>query len=256
MRILIPGYEDKGWDEYEVPCVTGEIPAHAAKSLTRWMKRWIELEADQIIEILTMEWANIRDPRVARFRDVILKGRPCALATDGTRWSLALERLCPEFYFDRRTVYIEAPLQPEDLEMCLAQQGLRDHALMREFYTYFHGLRESGPVYAGNSERPEEWKSLWGIGWDENEFCEEYRTTSKEWLDALILYTTSTGDMVIRNAEDQTAWALMAENRVTPFAPSFAGFLEVCTKSYNLGFCLDYYQSDEIARGTANNILE
>ena len=79
--------------------------------------------------------------------------------------------------------------------MCLAQQGLRDHALMREFYTYFQG-----------------------------------------WLDALILYTTSTGDMVIRNAEDKTAWALMAENRVTPFAPSFAGFLEVCTKSYNLGF--------------------
>jgi hypothetical protein len=50
MRILIPGYEDKGWDEYVVPCVTGEIPAHAAKSLTRWMKRWIELDADQIIE--------------------------------------------------------------------------------------------------------------------------------------------------------------------------------------------------------------
>jgi hypothetical protein len=50
MRILIPGYEDKGWDEYAVPCVTGEIPAHAAKSLTRWMKRWIELDADQIIE--------------------------------------------------------------------------------------------------------------------------------------------------------------------------------------------------------------
>ena len=71
----------------------------------------------------------------ARFRDVILKGRPCALATDGTPWSLALERCCPEYDFDRRTVYIEAPLQPADLEMCLAQQGLKDHALMRELVT-------------------------------------------------------------------------------------------------------------------------
>jgi hypothetical protein len=254
MRILIPGYEDKGWDEYALPCVTGEIPANAAKSLTRWMKRWVELKPDQIIETLTTEWASIRDPRVARFRDVILEGRPFALAHGGTRWYLALERHFPEY--DRRTVYIEPPLQPEDLENCLALHGLGDHDLMREFYTYFHGLRESGPVYAGDFERPEEWKSLRGLGWDENEFSEEYRTTSKEWLDALILYTTSGGDMVIRNAEDRTAWALMSENRVTPFAPSFAGFLEVCTESYDWSFGLDYYSLDEIGRGTANNMPE
>jgi hypothetical protein len=62
--------------------------------------------------------------------------------------------------------------------------------------------------------------------------------------------------MVIRNAEDQTAWALLAENRVTPFAPSFAGFLEDCIESYDRIFGLDYYHWDEIRRGTANNTAE
>jgi hypothetical protein len=254
MRILIFGYEDKGWDEYALPCVTAEMPTHAAESLTGWMKRWIELDPDQIIETLTTEWAGIRDPRVARFRDVILKGRPFALAYGDARWSLALERRCPDF--DRRTVYIEPPLQPDELERCLALQGLTDHALMREFYKYFGGLREFGPLSSGNFELPEEWTSLREIGWDEDEFSEEYRTTSKEWLDALILYTTSTGDMVIRNAEDQTAWALMSENRVTPFAPSFAGFLDDCIESYDWSFGLDYYHWREIRRSTADNTPE
>ncbi len=254
MRILIPGYDDKGWDEYALPCVTAEMPTHAAKSLTRWMKRWIELDSDQIIETLTTEWAGIRDLRVTRFRDVILKGRPFALAYGDARWSLALERHCPDF--DRRTVYIEPPLQPEDLERYLALQGLKDHALMREFYTYFGGLRQFGPLYAGNFERPEEWTSLRGIGWDENSFCEESWDTDADWLDALILYTTISGDMVIRNAEDQTAWALMAEGRVTPFAPSFAGFLEDCIESYDWSFGLEYYRWDENRRGTADNTPE
>ena len=149
------------------------------------------------------------------FADVIPEGRPCRPGPPAARArSLALERRFPEYNFDRRTVYIEPPLQTEDLENCLALHGLGDHDLIREFYTYFHGVRSYGPLYAGNFDRPEEWTSLRDLGWDENEFCEEYRTTSKEWLDALILYTTSTGDMVIRNAEDQTAWAFaMAENR-------------------------------------------
>ncbi len=111
---------------------------------------------------------------------------------------------------------------------------------MREFSSTFGGLRNHGPLYSGNFERPEEWTSLRGLGWDQESFTEECRATSEESLDALILYTTACGDMVLRYDDDCIAWALMAENRVIPFVPSFADFLEVCTVHYDRIGCLDY----------------
>ncbi len=237
MRILVPGYDD-GWDEYSLPCVIGDIPPHAADSLTPWMRRWIGLGPDEIRQELASEWASLREPLVSRFRDVVLRSRPSVLANEGARWYLALKRAREDFVPD--TLYLESPLPPDDLERCLKLHRVQGHDSMREFSSTFGGLRNHGPLYSGNFERPEEWTSLRGLGWDQESFTEECRATSEESLDALILYTTACGDMVLRYDDDCIAWALMAENRVIPFVPSFADFLEVCTVHYDRIGCLDY----------------
>ena len=204
------------------------------------MKRWIGRDPDEILRTLSMEWASIRHASVARFRDVVLKFRPFALACGDGHWYLGLIRRDGEVHYDG-TVYIESPLHPAVLEKCLTDQDLGRLDLMREFYTYFHGVRDR-PVSAGNFERPEEWRSLRGLGWDEDEFGEEYSSILGEWFDALILYTTLGGDMVLRKGDDQTAWVLHEEHRIAALAPSFSGFLELCTESYDKHFCLDYYR--------------
>jgi hypothetical protein len=119
------------------------------------------------------------------------------------------------------------------LNKCLARHGLagRDD-VVQEFYTYFYGLREM-PGNSGNFERPDEWSSLRGIGWDEDEFDDEFRSLSKDWLDDTIVYTTSTGDMVLHKADGRTAWELHEEHRVSPFTASFSGFLDVCTNAFD-----------------------
>jgi hypothetical protein len=44
-------------------------------------------------------------------------------------------------------------------------------------------------------------------------------------------------------AQDGTQWylGLNEEHRITALAPSFSGFLELCSESYDKYFCLDYY---------------
>jgi hypothetical protein len=250
MRIEIPNYPGQGWDEYALPSETVDLPR--TQELPPWISRWAGLEPDEITPTLTSEWARIRYPEVASIRDVILRFRPFALARDDDRWYLALERGSEPF--ERGTIYLEAPLQPEDLEQCLARHDLTGDDRMRDFYTSIHGLRNE-PLYSGNFERPEEWTSLRGIGWDEMEFLKEYRTTSAEWLDAIIIYTTRTGDMVLRNAEGRIAWVLREESRVTPWVPSFAGFLKICAVSYDRRSCLDYYLLDVLGLETGNDSI-
>ncbi len=185
------------------------------------------------------EWAGIRHPSVAHFRDVVLKFRPFALARDGMRWYLALNRRDEE---EERygKLYIESPLRAAVLESCLADRGLAGFDVIREFYTHFNGLRQE-PIIAGNFEQVEEWSSLRDIGWDEESFDPEYEAMSAEWLDGLIIFTTRSGDMIVRLADDRMVWALMAENRAVPVATSFSGFLELCAEAYDRYFCLDYY---------------
>jgi hypothetical protein len=251
MRIEIPNYDGRGWDEYALPSETIDLPR--TQGLPPWIKQWIGLDPDEITRMLAMEWARVRYPEVASFRDVVLKFRPFALARDDQRSYLALERGSEEF--DRGTVYIEAPLAPADLERCLALHNLTGDDLMRDFYTNFHGLRDR-PLYSGNFERPEEWTSLRGIGWDEMDFTADYRSTSERWLDALILYTTLTGDMVLRNAEGRIAWVLREENRVVPLVRSFAEFLKICTESYDRRSCLDSYSLDDLGLGAMDDSIE
>jgi hypothetical protein len=182
------------WDEYALPCEITDLPS--TKGLTPWMKRWIDLGPDEVLRALSMECASIRDPRAARFRDVLLEFRPFALAHDEERWYLRLN--CRNDDGTRQgTVYIESPLDPAILEKCLADHDLGGHELMREFYSQFHGVRYQ-PFLSGNFERPEEWKPLRALDWDEDEFGSEYISVLREWFDALILYTTLGGDMVIR----------------------------------------------------------
>ena len=237
MRVQIDPSGQWGWDEYALPCKFTDLPS--TEGLTPWMKRWIGRDAAEIIGTLSMEWASIRYPSVARFRDVLLKFRPFALAQDGTQWYLGLNRRDEDEDRDG-TVYIEAPLHPVVLEKCLANQDLAGFDLIREFYTHFHGVRER-PVSAGNFERPEEWQPFRALGWEEDDFEPEFRPMIREWFDALILHTTLGGDMVLRKADDQTAWILHEEHRITALAPSFSGFLELCSESYDKYFCLDYY---------------
>lgn len=110
---------------------------------------------------------------------------------------------------------------------------------LNQFYRHFNGLWDR-PGYAGNFERPAEWRSLRDLGWDENEFLDEYQSMSSEWLDDPILYTTLGGDMVVRHADGQTAWVLMSEHKIIPIASSFSGFLDVCVEAYDKYFLLDY----------------
>ncbi len=251
MRIEIPGYEGRGWDEYALPSETIDLPR--TQDLPPWIKQWIGLDPDEITRMLAMEWARVRYPEVASFRDVVLRFRPFALARDDQRWYLALERGSGEF--ERGTIYVESPLEPGELESCLASQNLADDDLMRDFYAHFHGLMNR-PLYSGNFERPEEWKSLRGIGWDELDFRAEYRSTSEKWLDALILYTTLDGDMVLRNAEGRIAWVLHDENRVMPLVPSFAEFLKICTEAYDRRSCLDSYSLEDLGLGAMDDSIE
>jgi len=186
------------------------------KELAPWMKRWIGLDPDEIRRTLSREWASIRYPSVARFRDVILSFRPFAIAHDGYRWYLGLNRA--DDGEDDRTIYIEAPLDPVVLDECLSNHGAGGHDLMREFYTHFHGVRNR-PVFAGNFERPEEWQRFQDLHWEEDRMDEEFKSTIIKWYDALILYTTSTGDMVLRNADDQIVWLSHEEDLIVSFAP-------------------------------------
>lgn len=114
--------------------------------------QWIVQDADEIVRVLSMDWGGIRNPSVARFRDVILKFRPFALACDDARWYVALNRRNEEY---EGTVYLGEPTRPADLEKCLATHGLAGHELMREFYSHFAELR-TVPLQAGNFERPKE----------------------------------------------------------------------------------------------------
>jgi hypothetical protein len=143
-------------------------------------------------------------------------------------------------YFDG-TLFLESPLEPAVLEQCLARQHLEGHDSIREFCTCFPGIRQR-PRHSGNFERPEEWEAFRALQWEEDAFEPGCQPMIREWFDALILYTTSTGDMVLLNADGRTAWILHEEHRITPLAPSFSDFLDLCAESYERHWCLDYYR--------------
>jgi hypothetical protein len=225
-------------DEYSLPCKIADLSS--TDGLTPWMRRWLDHDADEIHRALSAEWAGVRHPSVGGFCDVVLKFHPFALAHHKRRWYLALKHPDTERMVAEGTLYVESPLDPAALEKCLADHDLAGHDVMREFYTYFNGLREM-PGHSGNFERLAEWSSLRDIGWDENEFDDEYQSFSKEWLDDIIVYTTLVGDMVLLKADGRTAWVLHEEHRIAPLAPSFSGFLDVCTKEFDRYFGLDYY---------------
>jgi hypothetical protein len=246
MRVDVDPLGQWWWVQFALPCKISDLPSGEElpppslnKELTPWMERWIGRGPDEIRRSLSMEWAGIRESSVARFRDVILKYRPFALAHDGTRWYLGLNRGHEEGFDVDDAVYIESPLEPAVLEKCLADHGLDGSPVIREFYKHFNGLRDE-PIHAGNFERPEEWRPFRALGWDEDGFPEEHRSTAIEWFDALIIYTTACGDMVLRNADDETAWLLHEEYRVTPLASSFSAFLDLCAESYDERSWLEY----------------
>ena len=146
------------WDEWGIPCEITDLAT--TEGLAPWMKRWVGRAPDEIIRTLSMDWASIRHPSVARFRDIVLKFRPFALARDANRWYLGVNRRNDEEGRDG-TLYIESPLDPAVLEKCLAENHLEGDDVIREFFTHFHGVRDR-PTYAENFERPEEWEPFLG----------------------------------------------------------------------------------------------
>jgi hypothetical protein len=117
------------WDECELPCAITDLPPNEV--LSPWMRRWIGRDPEEIVRTLATEWAGIRDPGVARFRDVVLTFRPFALARDDQRCYLGLKRPSEDGETLDGTLFLESPLEPAVLEKCLAGQHLEGHESIR-----------------------------------------------------------------------------------------------------------------------------
>ncbi len=226
---------ERDGEQFTLPCSLADIPS--SDDVTPWIGRFLGRQPDEILAIVKQDWSSITSPALVRVRDVILAHQPVALARRDGRWYLGLHRRHDEYYAE--TIYLESPADPEAVKKTIEPYGFAERELMVEFYRHFYGLTNGVGYPSSRFARPGAFETIEEFGWDE--IIEKY-DPMRQWASAPIIYQTSTGDQVILKANGESAWGLMAENRITPFAPSFEVLLEQLVESYEHYFRLDYYQ--------------
>jgi hypothetical protein len=226
--------DDLDYDEFSLPCNLAQIPSH--DDVTPWIGRMLGRNADDIRKILNEDWAQIRHPVLAHLRDTILTFRPVGLARREGRWYLKMRRTNEE-YDD--TICLESPANPDAVKRVLDSYGFAEVDLIQEFYRHFYGLTNDVGYPSSRFARPGEFTTIEEFGWDE--IIEEY-DPRREWAKAPIVYSTDTGDHVMLKSDGESAWGLQAENRITPFAPSFGVLLEQFIEMSRFYWALDYYR--------------
>ena len=177
--------------------------------------------SEEIHGTLKRDWSEIRHPVLERVRDIILLHHPAALCRREGRWYLGLHRSFDGGYED--TIYVESPPEVDAIRKALEPYQFAELELLLAFYRHFYGLTTEAGYPSSRFARPGEFTTIAEYGWDE--IIAEYDPAG-EWANAPIIYQTDTGDQVIMQPSGRSAWGLMAENRITPFAPSFEVLLE------------------------------
>jgi hypothetical protein len=222
-------------EEFRLPASLERIPA--PDDLTPWISRMLGRTSEEVLGILKEDWSEIRHPTLERVREILLMYQPVALCRREGRWYLGMHRSFNDSYED--TVYIESPPEIDSIRKALEPYEFEGLDLLLAFNRHFYGLTTDAGYPSSRFSRPGEFTTIAEYGWDE--IIAEY-DPAREWADAPIIYQTDTGDQVIMQPSGRTAWGLMAENRITPFAPSFEVVLEQMIETYEYYFILDYYR--------------
>jgi hypothetical protein len=227
--------------EYPLPFHVEDL--HLVPPLDPWLARFSGLSGDQVAEILRKEWDAIRTPAVASFRDAIHSFRPISLFDDGMEdewyqgWWLRMERPATETAWEKE-VLLHAPPDRAALVECLAGYGLPNQDVMNEFYFHSYKMRNAKDNGSAFYEPP--WLRFHELGWYDD-IDQDHPDPHREWAEANLLYTTFTGDMVLMKDSGEVGWALAAEQRTCPLAPTFSNFVEQCAIWYQDRGVLDYY---------------
>jgi hypothetical protein len=215
--------------EYPLPFHVEDLDL--VRPLDHSLARFSRLSGDQVAEILRKEWDAIRTPAVAAFCDAIRSFQPTSLFYDGMEndewyqgWWLKMERPATETAWERE-VFLHAPPDRAALVECLAGYGLPDQDVMNEFHFHFCKMRNAKDNGSAFCEPP--WPRYQELGWY-NDIDEDHPDPYREWAEAQLLYFTFAGDMVLMKDSGEVGWALAAELRMCPLAPTFSNFVEQC----------------------------
>jgi hypothetical protein len=226
--------------EYPLPFHLNDL--HFAEHLDHWLARFAERSADEVAEIFMSEWDAIKIPVVVSFRDAILEFHPISLFHTDEEWydGWWLRMLRSEIEtMPVSEVLLHAPPDRPTLIEYLTRDGLPELDVMSEFYWYFYKMQNGTTFDSGFYPLP--WRRYQEGGWYEDVDKPNHPDPKREWADAFVLYCTSTGDEVLMKANGEVSWALLAEQRICPLAPSFSRFLKQCAICYRDWGHLDYY---------------
>lgn len=207
------------------------MPPDVQKSLHPWLRQMVGNTPDGVRTIVEKRWSSISHDSLHALKTRLLEFTPRGIVVyEGEAW-LVMERPLPLHKREGQARDITLLAPPPDagaVTRGLDRFKFADSPLFREFVENFGSLRESIPNYAGDFRVPKEWESLYDY-WGEDEGM-GYGKWYTEWSNALVLYVSLSGDMLLLHPRGNIAWIYL-EGGVPPrpIADDFEGFIRYYT---------------------------
>jgi hypothetical protein len=178
-----------------------QIEASSLAVLHPWLRQLAGLDPSGAHAAVEARWAGLRDPALCRLRDTILDGKTASIILTGPdAWLLCVHE-------NGGINLVAPPMEKESVKARLAACGMQRVPLVADFLENFGGLREDLAPGGGYLIREEEWQVV-------NEpFMEEVEGYSA-WKDALIIFTSRGGDVLLVHPSGRVGWWVSDERRM------------------------------------------